>query len=104
MYHFILFFFTTTFASYDFDNVSKSLFVSHYDCTKMQDNRMYSLNKVADCRTHLRILYVTRLPSHSIRRTTGLTWQQQCVLSRPMFSAKIVECFHIRPTFILKIV
>ena len=31
------------------DNVSQELIVSHYDCTKMQDNRMYSLNKVAEC-------------------------------------------------------
>ena len=49
MYYFILLF-TFSFASDDFDNVSKNLFVSHYDCTKMQDNRMYSLNKVADCK------------------------------------------------------
>ena len=32
------------------DNVSQELIVSHCDCTKMQDNRMYSLNKVAECK------------------------------------------------------
>ena len=58
MYHFILFIFPT-FASDDFDNVSKNLFVSHYDCTKMQDNRMYSLNKVVDCKITPENLYVT---------------------------------------------
>ena len=32
------------------DNVSQELIVSHYDCTKRQDNRMNSLNKVAECK------------------------------------------------------
>ena len=32
------------------DKVSQELIVSHYDCTKMQDNRMYSLNQVAECK------------------------------------------------------
>ena len=58
---FTLFFFifTTSFASDGFDNVSKNLFVSHYDCTKMQDNRMCSLNKVSDCKITPENLYVT---------------------------------------------
>ena len=30
------------------DNVSQELFVSLYDCTKIHDNRMYSINKVAE--------------------------------------------------------
>ena len=59
MYHFVLFIFTISFASDDFDNVSKNVFVSHYDCTKMQDNRMYSLNKIADCKITPENLYVT---------------------------------------------
>ena len=58
MYYFILLF-TTSFASDDFDNVSKNLFVSHYDCTKKEDNRMYSLNEVADCKITPENLYVT---------------------------------------------
>ena len=32
------------------NNVSQELNVSHYDCTKMQGNRMYSLNKEAECK------------------------------------------------------
>ena len=40
------------------DNVSQELIVSHYDCTKMQDNRMYSLNKVAECNISPKNLYI----------------------------------------------
>ena len=40
------------------DNVSQELTVSHYDCTKMQDNRMYSLNKVAECQISPENLYI----------------------------------------------
>ena len=40
------------------DNESQELIVSHYDCTKMQDNRMYSLNKVAECKISPENLYI----------------------------------------------
>ena len=40
------------------DNVSQELIVSHYDCTKMQDNRMYLLNKVAECKISPENLYI----------------------------------------------
>ena len=40
------------------DNVSQELTVCHYDCTKMQDNRTYSLNKVAECKISPENLYV----------------------------------------------
>ena len=40
------------------DNVSQELIVSHYDCTKLQDNRIYSLNKVAECNISPENLYV----------------------------------------------
>ena len=40
------------------DNVSQELVVSHYDCTKMQDNRMYSLNKLAECNIPPENLYI----------------------------------------------
>ena len=40
------------------DNVSQELLVSHYDCTKMQDNRIYSLNKVAECKISPENLYI----------------------------------------------
>ena len=40
------------------DNVSQELIVSHYNCTKMQDNRMYSLNKLVDCNISPEKLYI----------------------------------------------
>ena len=40
------------------DNVSQEIIVSHYDCTKLQDNRMYSLNKVAECKISPENLYI----------------------------------------------
>ena len=40
------------------DNLSQELIVSLYDCTKMQDNRMYSLNKVAECKISLENLCI----------------------------------------------
>ena len=40
------------------DNVSQELLVSPYDCTKMQDNRMYSLNTVAECKISPENLYI----------------------------------------------
>ena len=43
-------FLTNTFEVDNINNVSQALFVSHYDCTKMQNNRMYSLNKVIECK------------------------------------------------------
>ena len=42
------------------DNVSPELIVSQYDCTKMQDNCMYSLNKVAECNISPENLYIAR--------------------------------------------
>ena len=38
--------------------MSQELIVSHYDCTKMQDNRMYSLNKVAEYKISPEKLYI----------------------------------------------
>ena len=40
------------------DNVSQELIVSYYDCTKMQDNRMYLLNKAAECKISPENLYI----------------------------------------------
>ena len=40
------------------DNVSQEWIVSHYDCPKMQDNRMYSLKKVAECNISPENLYI----------------------------------------------
>ena len=85
------------------DNVSQELIVSHYDCTKVQDNRMYSLNKVAESKISPENLYIARLLSHSIKKIIEPTYQQHCVLSRSMYSDTIVECFHIRHTCMTKI-
>ena len=38
--------------------MSQELIVSRYDCTKMQDNRMYSLNKVAEYNISPENLYI----------------------------------------------
>ena len=40
------------------DNRSQELIVSHSDCTKMQDNRMYSLNKEVECKISPENLYI----------------------------------------------
>ena len=45
----ILFYFIFCKTLEEADNVSKTLKVSHYDCTQMTDNHMYSLNQVAPC-------------------------------------------------------
>ena len=55
---FIFHFFTNTLEVDKIDNVSQELIVSHYHCTKMQDNRMYSSNKVAECKTSPENLYI----------------------------------------------
>ena len=58
---FIIFLFnslTKTLEVDNIDNVSEELIVSHYDCTKMQDNRMYSLDKVAECNISPENLYI----------------------------------------------
>ena len=39
------------------DSLLQELVVSQYDCAKMQDNRMYSLNKVAECKLSPENLY-----------------------------------------------
>ena len=51
-------FLTNTLEVNNLDNVSQDLSVSHYCSTKMQDNRMYSLQKVADCKTSPENLYI----------------------------------------------
>ena len=58
---FIIFLFnssTKTLEVDNIDNVSQELIVSHYDCTKMQENRMYSLTKVAECNISPENLYI----------------------------------------------
>ena len=68
------------------DNVSQELIVSHYDCTKMQDNRMYSLNKVAECNISPENLHIA-----------------PATITRSMYFDTIVECFRIRHTCMTKI-
>ena len=47
---FPFYFLANTLEVQNIDNVSQELIVSHYDCTRIQDNRMYSLNKLAECK------------------------------------------------------
>ena len=56
--NFLFISFTKTLEAEYTDNVSQELTVSHYDCTKMQNNRMYSLNKVAECKISPKNLYI----------------------------------------------
>ena len=58
---FIIFLFSSLTKTFEVDNiedVSQMVNVSHYDCNKMQDNRMYSLNKVAECKISPENLYI----------------------------------------------
>ena len=43
------------------NNVSQESIVFHYDCTKMQNIRKYSLNKVLKAKFHLKICILLRL-------------------------------------------
>ena len=86
------------------DNVSQELIVSHYDCTKLQDNRMYSLNKVAECKISPENLYIAPATITLYqKKLIAPTCQQQCLLSRSMYFDTIVECFRIRRTCMTKI-
>ena len=104
---FIIFLFNSSTKSLEvdnIDNVSQELIVSHYDCTKMQDNRMYSLNKVAECKISPENLYIAPATVTLYQKKfIEETCQQQCVLSRSMYFDTIVECFRIRRTCMTKI-
>ena len=73
------------------DHVSQELIVSYYDCTKMQDNRMYSVNKVAECKISPGNLYIAPAFIALYQKVIAPTCQQQCVLSRCMSSDTFVE-------------
>ena len=53
-----LFFPNNTFENDNTDIVSNNLFLSHYDCSKMQDYRMYSLIQVAGCKMAPETIYI----------------------------------------------
>ena len=54
-----LFSFVTKTPEFDnIDNVYQELIVSQYDCARMQANRMYSLNEVAECKNSAESLYI----------------------------------------------
>ena len=58
---FVVFLFNSLTKTLEFDytdKVSQELIVSQYDCTKMQDNRMYSLNEAAECNISPEKLYI----------------------------------------------
>ena len=59
---FIIFLFnspTNTLEVDSTDKVSQESIVSHYNCTKKLDNRMYSLNKIVECKMSPENLYIT---------------------------------------------
>ena len=85
------------------DNVSQELIVSQCDCTKFQDNRLYSLNKVVECKISPENLYIAPATITLYQKIIEPTCQQQCVLSRSMYFDTIVECFRIRHTCMTKI-
>ena len=65
------------------DNVTQEVTVSLYDCSKMQDNRIYSPNKVPECKTSPENLYIS---------SATITLYQQSYridLSATMFSVKV---------------
>ena len=49
---------TNTLEVGSIDNVSQGLIASQYECTKTQDSRIYSLDKVAECKNSPKNLYV----------------------------------------------
>ena len=54
----LLNFLTNTLEVDNIENLSQELFVSFYDCTKMQDNRSYSLNKGVECKISPENFYI----------------------------------------------
>ena len=55
---FLFNFLTTTLDVDNIGSVSHELIVSQFDCTKMQDNRMHSKNKIVECKISAENLYV----------------------------------------------
>ena len=55
---FLFNFLAHTFEVDNIDNMSQDLIVSQNNCTKLQGNRMYSINKVAECKISPENLYV----------------------------------------------
>ena len=55
---FLFTFLTNTHEVDNIKNVAQELIVSHYGCTKIQDNGMYALNKVAERKISPDILYI----------------------------------------------
>ena len=66
---------------------------------------MYSLNEVAEWKISPEKLYIAPATFTFYQKNcrTEQTCQQQCVLSRCMFSDTIVECFRMRHKCMIKI-
>ena len=65
------------------ENVSQEFIVSHYDYTKKQDNRLYSLNKVDECKISPENLYIAPAT------ITHYQNDYRTDLSATMFSVKV---------------
>ena len=86
------------------DNVSQELIVSHYHCTKKQDNRMYSLNERAECKISPENTYIApatiTLYQKNYRTDLSAT---MCSVNVHVFRYNCVECSRIRHTCMTKI-
>ena len=78
-------FLTKTHEVDNIDNGSSKLIVSQYDWTKVQDIRMYSLNKVIECKISPETLFTAPATITLIRKNFG-TDLQQCFFVKVHFS------------------
>ena len=86
------------------DNVSQELIVSHYDCTKMQNNRMYSLNEIAGCKISPENLYIAPATITLYQKNYRTDLSATMCSVKVHYSDTTVECFRIRHTCMIKIV
>ena len=94
--------FSETLQDDNTDHVSQELIVFHCNCTKMQENWRYSLNKVDECKVSPEILY-TAPATFTLYQKSYRTDLRQHVLSRCMFSDTTLECSLIHHTCLSKI-
>ena len=80
----------------DLENVSNSLKVTHYDCSSMQENKMYALNQVAPCKVSPENLYTT---DSTISGLIEHALTQLCVKLKHFPFLIIAECGNILPSF-----
>ena len=83
----------------DLENVSNSLKVTHYDCSSMQENKMYALNQVAPCKVNPENFYTTD-STISVYQRSYRTYVNAVMCKIKTFPIRIIaECGHIFPSF-----